>query len=185
VTWLLLPASILEKFVGTVVLIAALLVTFPVLEWLIDLVAQGLGWILLGRSHPGFNPASPGFLQAVATAFLVVPVFLFGSVFFRKGALLKTLLAMFAAVVVLSLFLLGLILLMFGDFSSSFTGIHFGQGTMTWGSHSFRFDSPALQSAGHVLSLVFNVLFWFVFRVFFLVTSFLRLTEIEVRDGVS
>ncbi len=183
--WLLLPASVLEKFVGTVALIAAILVVFPVFQVLIDLVAQGLGWIILGRSQPPFHPTDPRFLETFGSVFAVSPVFLFGSVFFRKGQLLKTLLAVLAAALVLFLFVLGLTFLCFGDFSGPFTSIHLSEGMMTWGVHRYRLDAPVLQILGGFVRGFGDLLLWVVTPVFFLIATFLRLTEIEARDGVS
>jgi hypothetical protein len=178
--WFLVPASMFEKFATTVGLLLVLLVVgFPLLGLASDLVARGISWVLWGRVHPTFHLGEALYWWPVAVGLALMPVFLLGSISFRRLAFLKTVVALFAFVVVLVLVILGLGWLFFGTWSSP-------------GSTSdFRFSVgaveilPTARSWGPIGAWVGGIGFFVVVPAFFLTAAFLRLTECEVDHGVS
>jgi hypothetical protein len=178
--WFLLPASILEKAAAAVVLLVAVLVVgFPLLGLVADLAGRTVTWMVWGRMHPGLRILDPVYWWSVATGLTLVPVFLFGSVAFRRLAFVKTLLALFVSLIALGAVSVGLVWLFFGNGGPSDT------------ASAYRLSIDLGETAdrggswGAVWSWVGGIGFFGLVPAFFLAVTFLRLTECEVDHGVS
>ncbi|HTH14391.1 MAG TPA: hypothetical protein VMB23_08340 [Spirochaetia bacterium] len=178
--WFLVPASILEKFVTTVgLLLFVLVVVFPVLGFVVDLVARGISWGLWGRVHQVFHLGEPTYWWLVAVGLALAPVFLLGSVAFRRLAFLKTLLVMFLFVVALGLVIAGLGWIFFGTWGTPNSGSAYQV------SIAGVDVLPVIRNWGQLGAWVCGIGFFVVVPAFFLTVAFLRLTECEVDHGVS
>lgn len=95
-SWLLLPASSLEKTLSTILLsnlvyiACSLMVYFP-----LSFVSEGLNRLVLDRFHPVFNPFDPSVIRGISLYFAAQAPFLIGAVYFKKHVLSKTILSMF------------------------------------------------------------------------------------------
>ena len=104
VSWLLLPASSLEKTVSTILLsnlvfiACSLMVYFP-----LSLVSEGLNRLVLHRFHPTFNPFDPSVLRGISIYFAAQAPFLVGAVYFKKHVLSKTILSIFLVLLFLGM----------------------------------------------------------------------------------
>lgn len=174
--WFLVPASPLEKYlVSTLVPVVLLVVGMPLLGVVTDTVSRGLALLLWDRDHSPFNPLARGYWWTVATALALVPSFFYGSVAFRRRALLKTLLVLVVSSVAVAAALTGLIWLVAGP-----GGVKIDEGEVTWGDVGLT-----LNLSPEILAWVAGTIFFAILPLFFLAAGFFRMAEREADDGIS
>jgi hypothetical protein len=93
--WLTLPASPMERYVSrliltTIILIVAMMSIFFVTSFILEIFNP----LIFGQRHHMFNPFNKDILDYIYTYLSLQSLFLLGVVFFRKNALLKTLLGL-------------------------------------------------------------------------------------------
>lgn len=102
--YLLIPASIIEKFLSKIIIA---LVFFPVilicLFYIISEAAGVLSTILFESEINTFNPLNSEFLKGVKFFYTFSPMFIFGSVYFSGQSLLKTVISIGITTVMLYL----------------------------------------------------------------------------------
>lgn len=115
--YLLVPASTLEKIAAR---LALTLVAFPVaalaLYWATSLVGAGLGDLIWGQSFGIYDPSTQKTARLLAYYPMIHAVFFLGAVWFRKGAVFKTLLSVVAAQIGLAIITMFLFRLVFFEF---------------------------------------------------------------------
>ncbi len=104
-TWLLLPASTLEKFLTllllpTLILICAAAVYMTIVSIVIE---QGIGFFI-STNHKLFNPFNPAFLKGLNIYIIIQAPFLLGVIYFRKRGMSYTFLSFFIYCVILLIF---------------------------------------------------------------------------------
>jgi len=180
VHYLMLPGSSLEKYVSRLVLtsigwVAATIATF--------VAATSLGALVSGlffETRPEvFLPTGRALWISIATFLVTQPVFLFGSIYFRKVAFLKTALSAMAVAFSLAVvYLLAARLLFAPAFTGFFeTAADAGEILMRDGRTMEEFAVATLLP---VMTRVQQSLTWVLVPVFFLVAGVLRLRETEV-----
>ncbi len=103
-SWLLLPASLLEKTLARIALTTLVLVAGSMLLYLVfSVVSEGLNLLLFDRRHPLFFPFDPLVLKGVLLYMAIQAPFLLGAVYFRKHALSKTVLSLLGFLLLLAL----------------------------------------------------------------------------------
>ena len=132
---------------------------------------------LLFESNPGIVlPNTPAMWETIGGYLVAQPIFLFGSVYFRKNAFLKTSLSILAVVGALTVIWLVAVRVMYAE------AFRFIQGN--WGVRRVVFESIALTPLGESfiasLQVVGGVLRWVVTPVLFWTLGVLRLRETEV-----
>ncbi len=173
-SWLLLPASLLEKTIVYILLTTVVYVTGGMLLFgVISMVSEALNQMLLGRHHGLFSPIDPLVLKSALTYTAMQAPFLVGAAYFRKHALSKTILVLMGFSVLLAVGILAAARIIFGDqwsgmdFELMLDGIDMGMG---WE----QFVQLGCTAAGAA-----KVLFWLVIPVVSWTICYFRLKETE------
>ncbi len=170
--YLMLPGSALEKYLAKLLLTSiGWVVAVVALYSITTVAAAGIASVLFSR-HPGlWIPIDRGSWVTIATYLAVQPVLLFGSVYFRQTAFLKT---AFATIVTgLSLGLIYLVAFRL-IFASAFTGLFTPIVDFT-----IQASDPWIEQLVSVLDTARKVVVWAVMPLFFAGLSVLRLRETE------
>ncbi len=181
VHYLMLPGSSLEKYLARLLLTSigwtlAVTVGYMVMTAVSAAVAG-----IFFDTHPGvFLPARRAIWAGIATYLVTQSIFLFGSIYFRKVAFLRT--ALSAIVIAMSLGILYLVAIRI-FFAPAFVGTFEtvrGVEQMITGPNGVSFTEFAAQSVLPVFESLQKVLLWVVTPIFFWVAGVLRLRETEV-----
>jgi hypothetical protein len=177
--YLNLPASPLEK------LISKLLVTSVgyalgalIFYSLVSLLSEGINHLVFGYGHPLFNPVSREVLLSVAVYLVTQSIFLLGSVYFRRLAFLKT-------VVAWNVFAIGTAILAGLITWLIFRGVYFeyltpeARGAFDSLADAGRFEA-LLEDTGQGFWLALRILFWAVLAPVCWIITYFRLREKEV-----
>jgi hypothetical protein len=172
--YLTLPASLPEKYLSKLLLTsvgyaAAVTAFFYVFSFTAWLAAR----LVFGLSMPVFGLSRGGTLRALVVFLTLHPVFFFGSLYFKRLALAKTLLSVLSFVI-----LLGALAAAVGW--SLVRGVDGAIAMHNIGSNV----AAVLRAHGPALSIAARVMAWGVLPMFFLGLAYLRLTEHEVQDGL-
>ncbi len=178
--YLMLPGSSLEKYVAKLLLTSiGWTVSVVVLYILATVVGTLLGGLFFATTPGVFLPSSRTIWVSIAGYLVSQSIFLFGSIYFRKVAFLKT--ALSAIVVAFSL---GIVFVLATRivFAPVFTGF-FELAPQYSGSNpmvALNLDTSRGQALVRGLEAAGDVLTWIVAPVFFWVAGVLRLRETEV-----
>ena len=180
-TYLMLPASALEKVVSRLLLASAGWIVFTLLWYTAySALSEGLNLLFFGRSHPVFNPFTGDVWTAAAHYAVLQSIFLLGAVFFRKLHFFKTLLALTTFAIGLALFAGLIARAVFADYFSATMFVDGGEGIslmteqLSWKLHSL---GRSLEPAGRVI-------YWLVFPLFSWTLVYIRFREVQIKDGV-
>lgn len=115
-SWLLMPASSLEKTLSRI-LLTTLVYSFGslVIYLLFSLFSEGINMLVLRRCHFMLNPFDPVILKSIGVYMAVQAPFLTGAVYFKKHSLSKTILFLTFSVLIIGLGILIAIRLIFGE----------------------------------------------------------------------
>jgi len=173
--YLLIPASIIEKFLSKIIIA---LVLFPVslicLFFLISEAAGVLSAILFESEVSTFYPLNDEFLKGLKFFFIFSPMFIFGSVYFNGQALLKTIVSIGVTVIVLYLIFAIEWKLLFWD-HSNFLSIKL--------SKEYMFTQAASKVIYPLFEFsieAFSIFIKYIFAPLFIILSFIAFKEREV-----
>jgi len=179
--YMMLPGSTLEKYtakllvtsVGWTVAVIVVFAVGTVLGYLVSLV--------FFAENPGvYLPASRGVWISIATYLVTQSIFLFGSIYFRKVAFLRTALSVFVVAISLGIIYLVAIRIFFAPaFVGTFETVR-GVEQMITGPNGVSLTDFAVESIFPVLETLQRILLWVVTPVFFWVAGVIRLRETEV-----
>jgi hypothetical protein len=180
-TYLMLPASALEKVLSRLLLATVGWVLFTILWYsLYAALSEALNALLFGRSHALLNPLSTDVWVAAAHYSVMQSLFLLGAIYFRKLHFFKTVLTLTAATIVLSLFGMLLVRLVFADYFSGTLLMDGGAGL----SRIFEHLTFTMTSLARKLAPVKNILYWVLFPLFCWTLVYIRFREVQIKDGV-
>jgi hypothetical protein len=174
-TWYLtLPGSMPEKFISKLVLTSIGFAAATVLFfYAFSLAASLAARVIFGIPMPVFQ-LSPGGARESLVVFLTLhPLFFFGSIYFRRLSLLKTLFSVLSLLIAV-----GLVMTLLGW--SLFSGINGAVALHNLAGNVSSF----LQTHAEALELISRIIAWVVLPVFFIGLGYLRLTEYEVNNGL-
>lgn len=175
---LMLPASLFEKGLTQLLLSTIGWVVYSLLVYtLFSLVSSGLNLLIWDFATPVFTPSR--LMGKIIIHYLVIQsLFFLGASLFRKAAFFKTILSMVGLVTLLSLIFALLVKLFFWrEMGFLFeSGRHF-EGTFFSGDFHYEGDFRGWFTLA-------KVFYYGVMPLFCWTTAFLRLREIEVKDGV-
>ncbi len=176
--YLSLPASSVEKLLAKLLLttVGYILISLVLYE-VFTLIASGITNIFFGIGHPVFNPFHPLIWKMIRLYIITQSVIFFGSVYFKKLALIKTMLALSAFGTAISI-LAGIIFRIV--FAHYFKGMSFIGGPEFM--QSFSFDpgmGPDIEKLMKFSAQAVKIAFFWVMPVFFWVVSYFRLKETE------
>lgn len=91
--YLSLPSSSFEKLLSKLIIISVLyLLGINFLLIIVSIAADGINYFLLGNQFPIYNPIHPNILNSELFYLIMLTLFLFGAVYFKKYNFLKTIL---------------------------------------------------------------------------------------------
>jgi len=172
--YLTLPASNAEKFVSKLLLSSiGWMIGATVCYVLFSIVAMAVSQLIWEDSMGIFSPFQADYLTGIAAYLVLQSIFVFGSVYFKKNALAKT---------VGSMFLLGLSLALL---SGLFARIIFAKFIPWNGNWNIDFENCFYQFADietffKVFAEVMKYSFWILLAPYFWILSLIRLKETEV-----
>ena len=171
--YLTLPCSRLEKTLAKFLITAPGYVLLSVAAtFAASLLAAPFSLLMFGRTHGLFNPFTSGVLKIMGIYLIIQSIFVFGSLYFRKAALAKTILSLMALAFALVLFA-GLV------FALTHIDLIVKGAWVEWRYAAEPFRSRAFLDFWRYVP-------WFVGRFliapFFWILTFIRLGEQEVRS---
>jgi hypothetical protein len=163
---LILPATNLEKLLSHWFVTSFLYVALAnIALFLSVLVASIISALVYGSTIEFFNPFTEQNARIMGTYIVIQSIFLLGALYFRRNNLLKTLLAIFLVMMVLSMWS-GLIVYILGVPSGDYNA----ESVSPVVANFFEFTLPRIA----------GIIFWVVLAPFFLIVSYFTLKEREV-----
>lgn len=170
--YLMTPTSMFEKWLAKLLFTTLFyIVLSAALYFGFSLLSMGITLPIFGRAHPLFNPFHPVIVKAAGLYLMLQSVFFFGSTYFKKYALIKTLLSITGLSILLGLFA-GLV------FRIAFAGF-FNEGFFAIQMEGQMFDWERGKDFFESLSEISEIILKFVIPPLFWVLSFFRLKESE------
>jgi hypothetical protein len=170
-----LPASLLEKYVARLLQTAILWPAAVIAAYSVtSLIGAGIAQLLFGESHGFYFPVFISDWDIVLSYICAHVVFVFGSIFFKKSAFIKT---VFAVVVVA--FSAALYVMIVGRiaFNAEFARFFPTEAEMDRLTEMLNLAIGAHEQLFRVIGDIFS---YAAVPVFFLVVGFVRLRETEV-----
>jgi len=172
--YLTLPASDCEKLISKLLLSSVGWVVYSALFYFVfSAVAAIISQIIWGESMSIFNPFQYLYLKSAAVFLVLQSIFIFGSIYFKKNALAKT---------IGSLFLLGFVLALISGILARIIFARY----IPWHGHMdidfeyYFFQTDNIETLALILAKIVKYSFWFLLAPFFWILSYIRLKEIEV-----
>ena len=177
-TYLMLPASSLEKVLSRLILATIGWGLFT-LVWfsLFSLASEGLNMLFFGRSHRLFNPFTTKVWLTLSHFSVLQSVFLLGAIIFRKLHFFKTVLSLAILTIAFSLFGALLVRIIFADYFNA--SLMFGGES----GLSLALEELSLKLSGSLV-LLRNILYWLAFPLVSWTIVYIRFREVEIKDGV-
>jgi hypothetical protein len=182
--YLTLPGTLVEKLVSKLLVSS---VGFAVATLLfvggVSALSELINRAVFGAGHTLFNPVAPRNLLAAATYLVVQSMFLLGSIWFRKVAFIKTVLAQIIIAIGFGIIAGVIFRLVLG---SAFTGrgVSAEMGNMfssNFGNFTINGQMSGVMARGaQAFSTIARVCFWGLLAPFCWVAAYFRLRETEV-----
>jgi hypothetical protein len=183
--WFMLPASTLEKFAARLIASSIVYVIAAVIFMLLLSVTAGsITALLFNDKLLIFNPLKRSNLLTAASYLVSQSLFLLGSAYFKKNHFIKTILTMVIAGIVFFLFALLMIRFFFAPYIEAFDGSFNNFGIFS-GFHHYDADNWLLAPIiPPFIRVSLKVLYWVVMAPLFWIITYIRLREVEVKDGI-
>ncbi len=180
--WILLPASAFEKFLQRLISSTVLWIIFSIAVYtLCSYAAVILNKLLFGINTALFNPFSRQLYSGIPVYIINSSIFFLGAAHFRKMHFFKTIVSVFA--ILISLVIIAGLSARFvfsreiGEFFQYHLEMNFGSVNMSFADYN---TGKTFKVIADVLEILYYALLapllWFV--------SYLKLKEVEVRDGI-
>ncbi len=180
--YLLLPASVIEKFIHRLLTTTIVWILFSLVLYSISSFAAVISVnYAFNAGLPHFNPFSAEIFRTFPVYIINSSLFFLGSVYFRKMHFFKTLLSLFVFSVITVIIASVLARIIFSSDISIFFSYGFGK-NFDLSDYSLiyvefeRIISVFVKTLRLLYFILIAPLFWFV--------SYLRLKEVQVRDGI-
>ncbi|MEN8192837.1 MAG: hypothetical protein ABFS12_08465 [Bacteroidota bacterium] len=173
--YLTLPSSSFEKLLSKLIIISGLyLLGINFLLIIVSIAVKGINYFLLGSQFPIYNPTHPNILNSELLYMIILSIFLFGAVYFKKYNFLKTILVISAPIFFMILFPAISYKLMFWEYQEA--GLLKLKPGYSIAPPSIDILVDTIQQIVEILTF----LFYSVTAPFFLLLTYLRLRESEV-----
>lgn len=170
-SWLLLPASSLEKILSRV-LLTTLVYSFGslVIYLLFSLFSEGINMLVLQRCHSMLNPFDPVIIKSMGIYIAVQAPFLTGAVYFKKHALSKTILFLTFSILIIGV---GILIAM---------RIILGEGFSWWNVKEIFYNNEVddFTAVGSGMINTAKILFWFAVPSVSWIICYFRYRETEL-----
>ena len=179
--WLMLPASILEKFLEKVLLYTLFVpVVAIVLFWIFNFLALLVIRVIFGEYYPVFNIADPVVWQMFGHYVIISSVFILGASWFKNNNFIKTIVALVVLSMIMSILSSIIGWIVFNDY---FWPMVRGDFNFDY-DFSHDFDTGRLESLGNGIVYLFKVIYFGLLAPVCWFGAWLKLREVEVKDGV-
>ncbi len=189
--WLMLPVHAHEKLIAKIISYSLL---YPlgliVFTFISSLVNEGIMRIIWHHSVPLFNLFDPMIWEMTGHYIVMSSLFLMGAAYFRSAHLIKTVLAVLAFSVSLTI-ILGLVTriayapffhdFMFSDTSKASSGLYFGNIHVDENLLFSQFNCDRWTKIG---SVIVKSVYWGLLAPLFWTVTYFRIREIEAKDAV-
>ena len=169
------PGSVLEKYVSRILLTSVgWAIAITAVYMVTVFAAAGVSSLLLGHSHGLFLLNQRWMWEAIAAYVVSQGVFVVGSIYFKKAAFLKTVLAGTVILIVFGIF-----------FAIAWRVIYWGAFSAFIPSETemnavMNFNTPEAARLGDISERIGNVARWTAVPIFTWVVGYMRLRETEV-----
>ncbi|MCP4131116.1 MAG: hypothetical protein GY754_09060 [bacterium] len=178
--YLTIPASSLEKLISKLMITSfGYIVVSLVLYFLFSVILFLINSGIFGFAHPVFNPYHPVILRSIGVYFVTQSLFLFGAVYFRKNAFMKTVVWVFVLTLVYTAFLTGISYVFYKIISFN-KHIYLSMEIFDAMFQEVCLFPPVMNGFSGIVFYSIRILFWFVLAPLFWTISYFRLKEIEV-----
>jgi hypothetical protein len=178
VSTLMLPASLLEKWLTQLLLSTLGWVVFSLTTYLLfSLASWGLNTLLWHSSYPLFLPGA-GTGELILSYLVSQSLFFLGSAVFRKAAFFKTLLSTVGILVVLGLLMFLFMRILFWEETSAL----FREGESYW--MTINLDESRYKGMVEIWEVLGKIFYYGLLPLFCWLTALVRLREVEVHHGV-
>ena len=176
--WLVLPASMFEKFSSRLFLSTIGYIVGTVIFWfLFSVVSEGLNWIIFRQTNSLFNPFDRGILWAMALYIVLQSPLLVGAIYFKRLTIGKTILILVIfLLLVLLVTLLAIKIIFWGHFDGIMPSFEFISGIVELIGGTGRQSVEVFR----VMWWSLRVLFWAVIAPLCWLIGYYRLKETEV-----
>ncbi|MDX9802295.1 MAG: hypothetical protein RBT69_13275 [Spirochaetia bacterium] len=180
--YLLLPASVFEKFLQRLITVTLIWIFFSLTLYLISSYAAALFIKYIFKMQiPLFNPFVSAIFKAFPVYIINSSLFFLGAIYFKKTHFFKTLLSLFAFFILTAIITTVMARLIFSSEINTVFEYHFEKNldSMRFSLLDYNLDSMIsviFKSLRLIYYALLAPLFWFV--------SYLRLKEVEVRNGI-
>ena len=168
ISFLMIPASMFEKFLGKLLITTlGVILSSLILYFVYSVVLSFTSQLLFQKSSLLFNPFRKEVWEMIASFVVLQSLLFFGEIYFKKSALLKTLLSILCLSIAMGIYFIILLWILSdkGNFVLQ---------------NQFNFNGPQLMEYGKGVNNVLTFLFWWLMAPFFWFLSYIRLTEKEV-----
>ncbi len=173
--YLLLPASPAEKYMSKLMLTSFIFIIISLLfSVVVSFIAWGINYHMFSISTPIFNPFQTEIIKVIRTFLFAHSLYFFGSIYFRRTALLKTSLSIMSFTIIFSVFIGLGIWLLYGDFLQGL------QGNYTLNLSYLKFFGMYNEFTRGVIWPTIRSGFFFGATFFFWILGYIRLKELEV-----
>ncbi|MBN2601633.1 MAG: hypothetical protein JXR87_06545 [Candidatus Marinimicrobia bacterium] len=167
----MLPATTFEKFTSRLLLTTIGYVVISVaFYFILNMVSLFLSTIILKSGFPVFNPLAKDMLLAMAIYLISQSIFLFGSIYFKNHAFMKTGLSLFGLSIAIGIFASIVFRIVYYDFFHH----------MRFMDNYMASDFIYLEKFGETLLSIIKYIFWVFMAPYFWILAYLRLSEKEV-----
>lgn len=179
--WLMLPASTFEKLLEKLLLHTIFYSALALIFYTVfSLISYVIVHFILGSYFPLFNPVSSEILKMIGYYCLIQSVFFLGASWFKNKNFLKTILS-----IAIFWFILGTITMIAGllIFRADFWAVANSNGFHQF-NYSYNLNSENLVNYVNILAVSAKILFFGLMAPICWFGSWLKLKEVEVKDGV-
>ena len=179
--WLMMPASTLEKFTSKLLITSVVFAVLTLLLYsLFSLIGQLVVGVFLGEYYPAFSLFDEVIWKMIGYYLLTQSVFLLGAAWFRKNNLIKTVISLVLFSIIMSVIVSLVAWLVFNDYFWILVRGDFNYSI----NLSSAFDMSRLAVLGDGVYIFFKISFYGLMAPLCWFGSWLKLKELEVRDGV-
>lgn len=187
IAWQTLPASLVEKYSSQIVLSNfAFTVGWLIFFYFISYGAEVSTRFLMGEGHHVLTLFDKTVLVESYRYWVFHSLLVFGVIYFKKNAPVKTVLSLVVYLILLVLVYSLIVNLVFGNYSDGLAWhISFSQRTFSIGTNMKQemmgfLSTDAALPVLHFAKRSGEIIFWFLMMPFFWILGFIRLKEMEV-----
>lgn len=174
--FLTIPCSLFEKFVSRVIITSIGFVIFSlVFYYLFSIFTDSIINLIFSRNYSFFNPFDNNIISNIKFYIIFHSIFLLGAIIFRNHAFIKTMLAIFILIVIITVSSLMLFYIIYWSYQEGFPPEITIAGV--------RWHPIVAIFSDHILP-VLKYVYWYIMPVLLWIISYVKFTNIQVKNGI-